>query len=266
MDPISSHMSNFISRKTKGSTLFAVLGLSLAAFLCAVNLQAQTTQFASFSQQDTALRAFTYTNNGTSADFTTNTPVVPVDFRFANVLSAQMPIDLRGVQAAVLNYSSHTTVVAVSDGSGGFNEMFNTVTTITITRTSPASSGNGTRTNLLTVTMTNYTQGFGGNASSINASTPSATITFTSDFLDFSTTTVRAAALAFTGSDVAITQNANLFLNNFSIGGQGNFSSNPIPIVDLPEVNTAGVLSLCVLGAIGVEMMRKRKLKVTATA
>ncbi len=231
------------------------------ALASAGSLNAQTETFASFTQVNGNLAAnrFYYTNNGTSASFGTQNPV-PVRFNYENTTNSNFGASpqLQGQQNATMTFTSSTTVTAVDNGGGNYSELFTNVTTIVFTRTTPAGVGSGTQTNLLTVTMTNYTQSFGGGGSSLDASTPSATVTFTSDFLNFNNTTIRVAALGFTGGSTTITQNANGFLNNFNIQGTGNFSSNPIPVVTVPEMSPSAILGLIVAGAAAAEFGRQR--------
>lgn len=228
----------------------------------------QTTTFAQFLQSTTG-NPFSFSNNGTNATFSTTN--LPVDFRYSPGLFAGLSSDLQGFQSARLTLTAGTTQSATSSTSStgvDLAQPFNApLETLSITRTSPASSGNGTRTNLLTISFSGILSGqSGASSANLNASTGGGdTVTFSSDFLDFSQTTIRDMTLAFTSLNPALglgTANGGLqFLQSFVAAGTGTFSSNPVPTVVVPEpTTTALLLGLAPLGLVVLRARRRRLL------
>lgn len=215
-----------------------VLALGLGQ---AVNAQVT---FAQFLQQSGG-QDFVFTNNTTSGDFSTVSGGTPVNFFYSNI--SGLPAELQGLQSATVTVTSTTTDPAT--GSGQLVQPLNSVTTIAIIRDTPTSGGVGTgsRTNLLTATVTTASAtpgisgGVGGNSATLNVSTPGNNVLFTSDFLSFGLTTQRAGGLSFSSVTPAYNQGAGGFLVSLTAAGTGTFSSDPPPIYGVPTAAPAMV-------------------------
>lgn len=214
------------------------VAFGLMMFVLFGSSHAQTVTFAQFSQT-AAGQDFVFTNNGTSAAFTTiqnGTPAqngTPVRFTFSNI--AGLPNELSGPQNARL-YLTTTTTAAAIDSSGALRQPFDQVVTVEIIRDTAATVGRGSRRNLLTATFfTNtlapvLTGDAGDSAANLNASTPSRSVFFSSNFLTFNNTTARNLALSFSSVTPALSLNANGLLNSFTAAATATFASNPPPV------------------------------------
>lgn len=222
--------------KTKFTKLLlccAVLGVFLSTFVSAA--QAQTVTFAQFIERN-GTQDFTFTNNTTSANFNTFSGGSAVFFLYSNIVG--LDPSLQGFQNAHLFYSTTTTAPATLD-MNNLNQPLNQVVVISIIRDTPAEFGIGigTRTNLLTATISPNTATPSligtdtGNSAAFSASTPDHVVTFTSDFLSFSTTMQRNLAIGFSSVTPALTLGTNNFLRSFTAAAAGTFASNPPPIV-----------------------------------
>lgn len=240
-------------------TLLRPLVLVGAALATAAHARAAVTTFAQFTNN--GVNNFNYTNNGTSATF--NAASIPVQFNYSNIVG--LPADLSGNQTATLTLASRTNAPVQTLGSfgleniNGSNGTTTIVNSIVITRNGTAAEGNGTRTVLLRIDFAraDLSGTVGGNSATLGASSNNTTVTFSSDFLNFSQTTQRDLALSFSSVVPGLTINANSFFNSFTAAGTGTFSADPVPTV-VPEA--AALLPLGVLfGAIGaVELARRR--------
>ncbi len=192
---------------------------------------AQTFTFAQFFEVD-AGQHFQFTNNTpVNATFNSTNPDlpnigIPVFFLYSNLVT---PPDLTGFQTAHLTMSSTTTtpVIVGPNLAQPFNIILNT---IAITRDSAAAEGNGTRTNLLTITYTGMVQGAqdSTNASLQGATSAGFTVEFTSDFFDFTGALVRGLALSFSSVTPTLSVNGS-FLNTFLAAGSGTFNLQLAP-------------------------------------
>ena len=210
--------------------------------------QAQTATFAQFSQTSGG-QDFVFTNNGSTispnASFNTITGGTPVTFTFSNI--AGLPAELSGPQAARVFVTSTTTQTAIFGFPNSLFQPFNQQIRITVIRDTPASVGRGSRTNLLTATISSGTfpavlsGGSGGSAVNLNGSTPDNTVVFGSQFLTFTNTTSRNLALSFSSVNPTLSLNANGLLNSFATAGTGTFASNPVPLF---SVATAADVSI----------------------
>lgn len=228
----------------------AVLGL-----LCAAPAFASTITFAQFSQA-VAGNQFTFTNN-TAGGFSTFTASVPVNFEF---LFPGLSGDLTGPQAATLTMTAVTTVPAQSINIpfAFLAQPFNVLSTLAIVRNAPATLGDNSRTNLLTVDFTGFITGApGAGSGNLNGDTAiGTTVNYSSDFLDFSNTSARNFALSFSSITPALAIDGS-FLRSFSTAGTGTFASNPLPLITaIPEPGTMAALGMG-LALMGV--MRRRK-------
>ena len=101
--------------------------------------------------------------------------------------AAGLPADLIGPQNATLSVDFVSNLGTTGTGSSR-TQLFDTVTngSISFIRTTAAAEGNGSRTNLLTVTFSNAELDASQNNGSFTfESNDSSVITFKSDFLDF---------------------------------------------------------------------------------
>lgn len=247
---------------------FVVFSFSL--FVSVMTANANTFTFANFIQSDGGLPAFRFVraNPGdTTGTFETYrligaTPSnnVPVDFRYVSGTDPDtgipfgilnLPAELRGDQPARLVLTSSTSSTS---GSPAFNQSGNVIqpitetTTITITRNTAASvgTGTGTRRNLLTVVITTNTNparlsGPGGSGG-FSATTPDQFVTFTSDFIDFSSTTERNTSITSSGINPALNLPVGeTIIDSFSAPFLGSFASNPIPTYNPPTAAAVNI-------------------------
>ncbi|WP_310498169.1 PEPxxWA-CTERM sorting domain-containing protein [Sandarakinorhabdus sp.] len=98
----------------------------------------------------------------------------------------------------------------------------------------------------------------GGTSGSFSASTSAGDlVTMTSDVLDFSTTIERDFALSMVSINPMLTRsNAASALNSFRANAGGSFSSNPPPVVGVPEPGTWAML-LAGFGMVGLARRRR---------
>ena len=91
------------------------------------------------------------------------------------------------------------------------------------------------------------------------ASTPGATnVVFSSDFMDFSNTVDRDMAINLTSITPALNRSgATAALNTFNASAGGSFSSDPLPLLPVPEPATWLTLILG-FGAIGAGLRRRQ--------
>lgn len=216
----------------------------LMLFTTAIFTNAQSITFAQFFEQN-GTNDFIFTNNfGSSGSFNTISGGSQIVFQYQNI--SGLPADLNGPQNATLTLNGSTTTPAFLSNDRAVQPFDQTVT-IQITRNSPASSGNGTRTNLLTAviliagpTYSDLTGDNGGNSAAYTASTPNQIINYTSDFIDFSAPTVtRNLALSFSSVSPVYSIGAGGFLNSFAAAGTGTFAANPGPLSTPPTTSAS---------------------------
>jgi len=162
---------------------------------------------------------------------------------------------------AMMNLTA-TTGAATLAGGGSLALLPITDGTLTFTSATPVTWGGHTGTHLLTV---DFSGGFltailGGSTASYGTSTPPFTVSFTSDFLDFSTSTTRDLALAIDAINPSV---------GFAFGGgrlnlgtmSGNFGSdatagNPQGVVPEP---TSWALMFAGFGLVGSALRSQRR-------
>ena len=237
------------------SKKLGIAALALPLMLASAATYATGT-FATFT--DLTSGKFVFTNNGASTTFAATNDAVSFQYIVGGLDAA-----LTGSQLAHLTYSSSASTAALS-GFGLDIQRMNS-TTISIVRDT---AYNG-HTNLLSVTfsgtLANPLYLFGANAGSALselASTGSGqTVTFTSDFLNFSNTSSRDVGLAFTSVAPPVGIDANGLLKSFTASATGSFSADPTPLVvsAVPEADTYAML-LAGLGVIGF-LARRRQSK-----
>jgi hypothetical protein len=223
------------------ATLFTLLLLVSATL---TNAQTTTT-FAQYTQKTNG-QDYTFTNNLSNATFrTTNLNVgSAVNFTYLGVVG--LPAQLSGPQDAHVFVSGCTNVFAsVVNGrlvQSFNNQLCNTPFTIRVVRDTPYLG----RTNLLTATVspvgTSYPelsgdQTAGSGSAAFTAATGPQVVTFTSDFVSFSGTTIRNLALALSSINPNYSLGFN-FLNSFTAAGTATFAANQTPIFLIPTAAT----------------------------
>jgi hypothetical protein len=215
----------------KRLNLFGFWFLALGLFLSTgafQTIQAQV-NIAQFFQR-TGNRDFRFTNNaGTSGTLDTLPGGSPIFFQYQNLM---VPAELQGIQNAHLTITSTTTATA-TNSSNTVIQPLNNIIVIRITRDTPASTGANTRRDLLSVSISapfnpaapTFTGADGGNSGTFSATTPDHTVAFTSDFIDFSSTTSRNLALSFTALVPSLAIGGGNFLATWSAAGTGTFAA-----------------------------------------
>ena len=166
---------------------------------------------------------YTNTNTGSSDTFGTTASGSPGDFQYQNI--ANLPSFLQGALASHLILSMSTTTHATETGNT-INQSFTTSATVQVILNTalPEGEGAGNRNNLISATFTaTLTSTAGQNSATLN----SASVTFTSDFLDFTNTTNDAFSEGFTNVS-PVTSIVNNFINSFTAAGSANFSTTPV--------------------------------------
>ena len=192
------------------------------------NAQACQTQTFGQFQQAPASNAFTFNrNNFTTNGVATFTGTSQATFRFSNILGAPS-----GDIPARVTINASTSAPAQNTGGNRTIQPITGNFTITITRASDNA-------NLLTAVVVNTpnTSDIAGNtgtnigSAEYSASTSAQQITFTSDFLNFSQTTDKNLALAFSGIAVRFFADQPGFLpvETFTTAATGTFAACPLP-------------------------------------
>jgi hypothetical protein len=198
---------------------------------------------------------FVFATHIVSATFIAKTAV---NFSFSNV--SGLPVELQGVQTATLNLTAATTTPVTSIGST-LRQRFDTFV-LSITLDTPI---NG-KSNLLTADLTPDSgatkpalsgANLSGAATLAGGTGAGLTVLFTSDFVDFSTSTTRDAALGFSSVNFAIMQVGD-FLADFTAAGSGSFSADGQPSFT-PPVPEPATIALLAMGSGLVVRRRPRK-------
>ena len=192
-----------------------------------------TVTFAQFSHIGSSPQVFTYTNNnGTSADFDTipgGDPILlSVDTRFAPALTSPLNAHL------FLTAQTSTATLPPLPPDNTSREHFPVATNmIQIVLDTPVDG----KTNFLTVTFSDLFSGvLGSHEASLTASdaasgTPPDTVTFTSDFIDFTGTINNGISLSFSSVD-SVDGSGGLqlgdgnFFKSFTAAGTGTFDTS----------------------------------------
>lgn len=238
-------------------------GAALLAGL-AVPAQAATETFAQFIQRSPSDRLFSYTNQDSGiakqAKLTGNS--VPVYFLLA---PDGLPADLTGLQDATLSVDFLSNLGTTGVGSSRV-QLFDTITagSIVFTRDTAAAEGNGTRTNLLTVSFSNAELDASQNGGSFTfKSNANSVITFSSDFLSFNDLVSKDFSFSFSGADPTFSSVIGNSGRNIVFSGSGTFASDPAPVVigTVPEP-ASWAMMVVGFGAVGGMVRRRQKANV----
>jgi hypothetical protein len=256
----------------------AALAVLLAAS-CVATASAGPLTFAQFHEANGNANAnlFAYINNTGNATGdvelvtmpgSTVGGAIPVTFNFLQV-GGSLPADLQGNQAATLTMTSSSkqavqTAFSNTVGNETFDASGALSDVLAITRNTAAAEGNGSRTNLLTMTFTGQLLGFIGGANpSLSGDTAlSATVTFTSDFLTFDNGEKNFSLTFSSWGDPRLGNGLQLAFSNLfqsflpaTAAGAGTFAAN---VVATPEPST---IALAAIGCIALATFRRRRAK-----
>ena len=245
---------------------YAYLASAVLLAASAVPASAATETFGQFIQKSPNARAFHYTklDSGANkkAEITGNN--IPVYFLLG--LSG-LPADLTGLQDAHLSVDFISNLGTTGAGTSR-TQLFDTATagSISFIRDSAAGEGNGTRTNLLTVSFTNAElDASNGSGSFTFKSNANSVITFTSDFLDFTNVLDKDFSFSFSGASPSFSASLGSSGRNTAFSGSGTFASDPAPLVvgGVPEP-ASWALMLGGFGLLGATL-RTRKVSQAVT-
>jgi len=238
--------------------------LAGAALLAAsaMPVQAATQTFGQFIQK-VASRQFSYTNQDSGAlkkaEITATS--VPIYYQMS---ASGLPADLSGLQDATLSVDFISNLGTTGSGASR-TQLFDTVTSgsISITRVTAAAEGNGTRTNLLTVSFTNAELDASQNNGSFTfKSNNNSAITFSSDFLNFTNVVSKDFSFSFSGSSPTFNAPLGSSSRGMTFAGSGTFASDPAPIVvGVPEP-ASWALMLGGFGMLGATLRTRKTARV----
>jgi hypothetical protein len=232
-------------------------GLGAALLLAAAPASAITT-FANFSPTTSSPNI---SFDGSLSGAGTITSVAsPVNFSF---------LDADGITPAITFSSLMNLTATTGDANLAYGLAILPISagTLTFTSTSAVTYNGHTGTNLLTVAFSggSLTGLMGGSTASYGNSTPPNTVTFTSDFLDFSSTTARDLVLGINGINPSL---------GFAFGGSrshsgvatGNFGADlsaGSPQGDVPEPASWALMLVGFGMAGGVMRSQRRRVELT---
>jgi len=227
--------------------------LSLLATLWATGAaQAAPVTFAQFTETNSSINAFSFTNNGTLT-----TPPTMATYTASTGVNFFFSVD--GLPSTVIP-ATLTLSATTSTHENGVRLIDQPVDSGTLSITTPT-------TNLLTATFApgDLTGVLGSRAASLTSSTDSGSVvTFSSSLLNFSQTVSRSLSLSFTslittigGGGLATDGN---FFSSFTASGAGTFSSEPPPLfAAVPEPTSAAMLATGLLAVPVVLTLRRRQ-------
>jgi PEP-CTERM motif len=272
-------------RVTLGCFIAAMFPLATAVTARAAN---SPVTFAQFEQSTASSNSnqFAYLDNGPAADAVLTTESagvngvsIPVNFTFLTV-SGSLPADLRGPLQAHLTLTTNTTAavqtVNAFGGTLAHQQVFGTSAApdvLAITLDSPAAEGTGSRTNLLTMSFTGGLLGQLGQATpSLSGNTANGdTVTYSSDFVGFSSSAANDFNVAFTswvtnlvGGGLSLSATAgDSYFASATAAGAATFDSTIVPSTTsspVPEPATGG-MALIGIGLLTLTARRGRKLR-----
>jgi hypothetical protein len=226
----------------------------LAVAACAASLVAAPAfaadSFAIFGQQ-TGVDTVTFANNSDGTGTLSSDGSALFDFKFISPFLSFLDPDLTSYQDAF--FSLDATAVGPAAISGGVVEQSISNGVITFTRATPLEG----KTNLLTIAFTDAFLWGPQGAFGLNliGSAATGTVTFTSDFVDFSSATERDFNFSIQGMTTPVGLGAGGVLNSFTADANGIASANAAGAIPEP-----GTWALMILGFGGMgAMLRTRK-------
>jgi hypothetical protein len=265
-------MRSYIASKIIGVGLAVAATLSLSAPACATE-----TTFASFSPAGSNPNVhLTNAGNGSGrlndGSFASGVPTaLPVQVKFSFLLPgiSDFVTDVAATYTLTATIAKNTPAInaagfSIQAGVGG-TMSFISNTAILVTGPGFVPHNYAAGSNLLTVVFNSAAlagQTGSHNLSFSDGTLGGGTVTFTSDFLDFSNTTNRDFALSLSSLSpvVSAATGTNKSLNSFtgSLGGQ--FASDPAALVNgaVPEPATWAMMLLGMLG-IGLSLRGRRR-------
>jgi len=247
----------------------AILGVAaLAATITAVPAAAVVTTFANFSAGAGGANVYWLNagNNSNATFFTTaaNNTTAPaargVSFTFLqNAFNSIGPVNaLWSLNGSVTN--------TVATAGGGIITQSNIAGTFSFISTSAITLGSTTYlagSNLLSGTFNNsrISGSRGGTSAGFNGSTPTSSITYTSDFLNFATGSNYDFAISLSQINPGLNTNPTSgtptrALRTFRAVATGQFSSDPAPTAIIPEPQIWAMLVIG-FGLVGVQVRRR---------
>lgn len=245
---------------------YAYLASAVLLAASAVPAHAATETFGQFIQKTPGARLFTYTKQDSPAGKKAEIKGTGIPVYFLLGLNG-LPADLSGLQDAHLSVDFISNLGTTGAGNSRV-QLFDTLSTgsIVFTRDSAAAEGEGTRTNLLTVSFTKAELNASQNSGSFTfKSNADSVITFTSDFLDFTNVLSKDFSFSFSGASPTFNAALGSSSRNLAFSGSGTFASDPAPLVpgDVPEP-ASWALMLGGFGLLGMTL-RTRKASQTVT-
>lgn len=268
------------------STLAKIAGLALAAAAIAAPASAVVTTFASFSPSGNGANfRWVISSNNAAGNFSRNATFYSTATATANAPGSRV-VNFSFLQPSIASYV--TNVAATFTMNGTVTNTIATVSGTTLTQTNVAGSfsfisrapitiGNttfATGSNLLSGTFTSaqISGDRNGSSAGFSASTPAATIIYTSDFLSFvggsnfdfaNSLTSIAPLFNATASNNGVINAPNKALRTFRALVGGQFSSDPAPIT--PTIPEPAVWAQLIAGFAMVGLAaRRRKASVAA--
>jgi hypothetical protein len=240
---------------------YAYLASAVVLAASAVPAHAATETFGQFIQKTPSARLFSYTNQDSGANKKAEIKGTDIPVYFLLGL-AGLPADLTGLQDAHLSVDFVSNLGTTGSGTSRV-QMFDSLTSgsISFIRDTAAGEGDGTKTNLLTVSFSNAElDASQGNGSFTFKSNTDSVITFSSDFLDFTNVLSKDFSFSFSGASPTFSAPLGNSGRNTSFSGSGTFASDPAPLVfgDVPEPASWALM----LGGFGLLGMTLRTRKV----
>lgn len=248
--------------KNVKSKLALAAGFAMT-FGSAIAASAAPITFAQFHELTTGNpNLFSYTEHGGDGGATASLTAVSVPVSFSYVGIPGLPADLSGNVAATLTLTTTTNQPAVSLMGVIDDQQFPTVSTLTITKDTPAAEGSGSQDVLLSMNFNGQLFATpGGSVAQLTGQTAVGnSITYSSDFLSFTNSPPQDFAVSLSSwvssgdSGPVEVDSQTGFFNSATAAGVGTFDTSVGSTTFFPEPTS---LSILALGAI--PMLRRRR-------